>query len=87
MTMRHVERRLDSVEWHSCGRCGGCYQCEGMYVLHGCGMGPVPVPERLEVARLLSRIEADLVAVRFMAVHAEEYGRARRARRRRMVSP
>jgi hypothetical protein len=33
---RHVERRLDSWEWHRCGRCGGEFPAHGSYVLHDC---------------------------------------------------
>jgi methyl coenzyme M reductase beta subunit len=45
---RHVERRLDSWEWHRCGRCGGEFPAHGSYVLHDCDCdgalaGTVPV--------------------------------------------
>jgi hypothetical protein len=52
--MNHVERPLDSIEFHRCGACGGICWGEGSYVLHRCVPGPVPsplpgpIPTRLE---------------------------------------
>jgi hypothetical protein len=43
----HVERSLEAMELHQCGRCGTVATSHGGYIMHGCGLVP-RVPYRRE---------------------------------------
>jgi uncharacterized C2H2 Zn-finger protein len=49
---RHVERHLEAVELHRCGRCGTVATSHGDYILHGCGGASGYLPRREPTPRM-----------------------------------
>jgi uncharacterized C2H2 Zn-finger protein len=49
---RHIERSLEAVELHRCGRCGRLATSHGDYIMHGCGVTPGYILRREPTPRM-----------------------------------